>query len=173
MDHVLGRFLSSEERPFVFEVGGGDGERLSNSLFFERVRGFDCLLVEPVSSAVREEILPRQRNCAVLEGALWNGPTEGNRDVHDMHFFKNGLGSQVLAENGQPLSDAGPVAPAKAASTKSSGNHSSVLAYPLNLVLKALNRTVIDLWFLDVERSEIGILQNFDFQAVEVGYVWP
>ncbi|CAD7930477.1 unnamed protein product, partial [Amoebophrya sp. A25] len=53
-DHILGRFLSGKEggrRPMVFEAGAFDGESGSLSLFFERFRGFSCILMEasPIS----------------------------------------------------------------------------------------------------------------------------
>lgn len=123
MDHVLGRFLQRDAgrgppRPFVVEAGAGDGERLSNSLFFERVRGFDCLLVEPSGEQVRNEILPRRRNCAVLEAALWGrrasgegaGGTSTMRSEHQHRGNEERVGggetgslARVLLEDDAPL----------------------------------------------------------------------
>jgi hypothetical protein len=46
-----------------------------------------------------------------------------------------------------------------------------VPCYPLNQVMKAIGRSVVDYWSLDTEGSEVNILNATDFDALEVGLI--
>ena len=65
---------------------------------------------------------------------------------------------------------------AKAMSTRRSASQweygqVSVPCYPLDQVLKAIGRSVVDYWSLDTEGSEVKILNATDFDAIEVGLI--
>lgn len=60
----------NSEVPFIIEAGASTGEHLSNSLYFEKSRKWDCLLVEPTKNFVFDGILPKKRNCHVIFGAI-------------------------------------------------------------------------------------------------------
>lgn len=79
IDHVLGRYLDKyikesnpNYKPLVLEAGAADGEFLSNSYYFERLRGFTCILVEPNEDLYNDYLIDsvKGRDCFSLKGAL-------------------------------------------------------------------------------------------------------
>merc|ERR1712194_95136 len=77
-DHLIGRWLQvpdqrgeSEDAPLVLESGAADGEKLSNSLFFERTRRWKSLLIEP-SLKFSKFAIPRlnRTRSTLIRGAL-------------------------------------------------------------------------------------------------------
>ena len=62
---IVDRYLKGKTGGFFVEAGAWDGEYLSNSLFFERERGWTGLLVEPNKGAFRKLLVRGKRKASV------------------------------------------------------------------------------------------------------------
>ena len=65
-DSAVDRFLGERKNGFFLEIGGYDGELHDNTLFFEKERGWDGLLIEanPYTFKVRISNAPRTQAVA-------------------------------------------------------------------------------------------------------------
>lgn len=72
-DWVIDRLLDHKTGGTFVDVGGYDGVTGSNSLFFEQIRGWTGVLVEPVASQIAKARIARK--CPCIEVAV--APTDG------------------------------------------------------------------------------------------------
>lgn len=152
---------------FVVESGANNGFSLSNSMFLEFSRKWQCLLVE-ANPQLQEAIGHLHRRCHLLKGGL-----SITKDIGSFSFKLAGpLGGFTSTES----ADHEKRAESEIKSSKpwmkgeqGSGEVVSVDAFPLHLAMKALGRSTIDYWSLDTEGSELAILKGTDFSQMEIG----
>lgn len=65
----LKKLLGNQKSGFFVEAGAYDGERISNSLFFEKEKGWQGILVEPNPDALAQ-LLQKKRRAAIFPGCL-------------------------------------------------------------------------------------------------------
>eukprot|EP00747_Dinoflagellata_sp_TGD_P079015 gnl/TRDRNA2_/TRDRNA2_160334_c0_seq1.p1 gnl/TRDRNA2_/TRDRNA2_160334_c0~~gnl/TRDRNA2_/TRDRNA2_160334_c0_seq1.p1 ORF type:complete len:324 (-),score=45.43 gnl/TRDRNA2_/TRDRNA2_160334_c0_seq1:108-953(-) len=164
VDEVLGHMKDG----FVLESGAYDGETHSNSLFFELFRNWQCLLVEADPHS-QDRLASKNRRCHVLKAGLSVTDQPSMFDFKEaaelggiMDTFSTEHQNRITKEiaEGTNMAD-----------HPEAGAEVSVPAYPLNMVMKQLNRTTIDYWSLDVEGAELSILQGTDFKTLEIGVI--
>jgi len=158
--------LGSRSGLFVVESGAYNGEDLSNSLYFETKRHWECLLIE-ANPALGSTIRHKHRRCYFLPAALSitgspaylsfekGGPLGGLTDT--LTSYGQGM---LSTHRSQKLSHVdGPA------------GHGSVLVptFPLEQIMAHIGRHTVDFWSLDVEGAEHQILTHFNFSQVEVG----
>lgn len=135
-----------QQRPFFVESGARDGESHSNTLFLEREKGWNGILIEP-SNGEYPGLLEKKRKCYSWHGCL--SPT-GKREVVQFLDTADGL-SQI----------------------DNTTEGTTVKAESLLSLLQVLdNESVahtVDFWSLDIEGSEGSVLESTDFQAIEFG----
>ncbi len=148
---LLGR---QQEAGFFVELGAGNGERFSNSLFFERDWGWNGLLIE-ANPELFAELMGKNRKAYTMNACvsptqksskldfrtygLFGGLVDQMEDVHDnfaKHFFK---GEKKVIE---------------------------VPCFPLFSIFLALNISHVDYFSLDVEGPELEILKTIPFDRV-------
>lgn len=155
---------------FAIESGAFDGEFESHTLFLETARQWQCLLIEG-NPVLVQELLTKHRKCHVLHGCL---STTGR--VETVRYNLRGVWSGIAEHGDVPFSVKGQWRRQVKGnrthwSLRGFGGTASVRCYPLDMVLQALGRTVVDFWALDTEGSETAILEHTDFSAVEFGVV--
>jgi FkbM family methyltransferase len=158
LDRKLERHLDFDGGFFV-EAGANDGVDQSNTYYFEKIRGWQGLLVEPqpeFAAACR-----RNRRANVVQAALVDGDVPGG--MVELHCA--GLMSTVAGALGSTESTEAHVRAGLAVQQLTA-------AAPLRVPARTLSRVLdeagidreIDLLSLDVEGGEPAALRGLDFQ---------
>lgn len=151
------------EHGFFVELGAFDGVTQNNSLYFEK-RGWKGLLIEPAPSAYGKCRLNRPDAIVVNAACV---PFSFEKDY--IEIFDVGLMSTV---DGSMTSDI-----QETWLERGEGFHIKprqklyIPAKPLSVIIEENNISVIDLLILDVEGSEINVLQGFDFEKHAPKYI--
>jgi len=166
-DRWIDTVLQGRTGLFVVESGAYNGIDMSNSLYFEATRGWDCLLVE-ANPYLQERIITAQRKCHLMKGGL------SIKDGYSSFPFKlaGPLGGIVSTySNMQDRRVNGEIRDRKPwmEGGEGSGKLINISCYPLHEVMKALGRRVVDYWSLDTEGSEALIIEHTDFSRIQVG----
>ena len=163
-------------RGTFLEMGAHDGEFESNSIFLEACWRWRAILLEPNPSsfamvrrgrpgalAVRAAVCrePGQVTFAVRFGAegMQSTPTGGVESV-----LRSQLGGRMVGLSGRNKTNNGPAKWLRGAVTRF-----QVPCAPMRQVFNGLLVERLDVFFLDVEGSELATLQSIDFGAVSIG----
>jgi FkbM family methyltransferase len=166
LDMKLEQYLDFNNGFFV-ELGANDGVNQSNTLFFERSRGWKGVLIEPYLPNYRELIRNRSsgnyfKNTACV-GPSYTAPTV---QLVYSNLMTSTLG--IKSDIPDPLSHA-------KQGSKFWGGDTFVFESPastLNSILIEANAPVqIDLLSLDVEGVELEILKGIDHSMFSFGYI--
>lgn len=154
-DLYVDKYFHSKHSGFFIEIGGYDGERFSNTLFLEKIRHWDGLVIEAIPR-LYNQIKFKDRNCHIL-----NACVSSNDEV-------------------QVFIDAEALSTSKQAMTKRHKDrierehmqqqNSSIKVYCKRLVdiLNRLNQTRIDYFSLDVEGGELSILSEIPWEKIDI-----
>jgi len=142
--------LKQRQNGFFVECGAFRGEALSDTLFFELKRNWTGLLIE-AHPEYHRDILRKNRRALVLRGCL--SPTSHPAMVK---FMLAGWGSGVSALNKNTRT-----ADKKVPET-------DVQCFCLNSIMAAIGVRHIDFMVLDVEGSELPVLETIDFTRLSV-----
>lgn len=155
LDRKLERFLP-EEGGFFVEAGAYDGYLQSNTYYFERIKGWKGVLVEPVpelyEACRRERPGSQVFNCALVPPDLEGGPVE---------IRVGGLMSLVHGAQGSADADAAH-AQAGTRGGRDPSYDIAVKGRSLSSVLDEAGAREIDLLVLDVEGYEAEALAGLD-----------
>jgi len=141
-DGILAPILSQIKNGFFVESGAFNGEKYSNTIYYESL-GWQGLLVEPGHAYFK--IATKKRKAWVFHGAI--SPSKRSMllnftdEKHGEYSHQNGTSSrQVQAE-------------------------------PLEKLIRAIDsdRRTVDFWSLDIEGGECKVLESTDFQKLQVG----
>lgn len=158
LDRKLERHLDFDGGFFV-EAGANDGYLLSNTYYFEKMRGWSGVLVEPVPALARE--CRRNRRAKVFEAALVAAAVPGA--TVELHFA--GLMSTVAGAIGDEAATADHVAMGLAVQGLTGSYRLQVSARTLTEILdEARVFREIDLLSLDIEGGEPAALRGLDFE---------
>jgi FkbM family methyltransferase len=149
-------FKNKENGIFV-EIGGYNGVTGSNCLFFEMMRGWTGILVEP--SPGLHAKAERARRCPCLRVAL--ASTEGEAEFLDVESGMTQMGG--LVESYDPKLRA-----AVEATPSHKGKLIKVPTRPLASILDEHKLTEIDFVSLDVEGGEMDVLSTFPFEKYDI-----
>jgi FkbM family methyltransferase len=156
LDRRLERHLDID-RGFFVEAGANDGYLLSNTYYFEKIRGWNGLLVEPVPELATE--CRRNRRARVFQAALVAAARPG--ETVELHFA--GLMSTVAGALGDAAVTADHVAKGLAVQGLNGSYQLQVPARTLTDILDEARVTrEIDLLSLDVEGGELAALRGLD-----------
>ncbi|KAK4326643.1 hypothetical protein Pmani_002853 [Petrolisthes manimaculis] len=135
-------FLKGKKNGVFVEIGGYEGESLSNSLYFEKTLGWTGLLVEP-DPILWEYLISKQRKCYAIHAGV--------------AFNERASVSTTRYVQGRRIAEAGKEVKGKPV----------INVFPLYTLLKALNFTVVDFFSLDVESDEMKILQTIPWDKIK------
>lgn len=139
------------------EIGGYDGVTGSNCLFFEALRGWDGLLIEP-SPALHAEAA-KSRRCPCFRIALTS--SDGEADFVDVQEGLTQMGGLRETMTSGAL----------AAIASNPNTKSAVIKVPTRTLAGVLNdnaMTQVDYISLDVEGGELSVLAGFPFDKITV-----
>ena len=157
IDRKLERHLDFDGGFFV-EAGANDGYLLSNTYYFEKLRGWSGVLVEPVPALAAE--CRRNRRARVFEAALVAAAAPG--ETVELHFA--GLMSTVAGALGDEAATADHVAKGLAVQGLTGSYRLRAPARTLTEILdEARVAREIDLLSLDIEGGEPAALRGLDF----------
>lgn len=156
LDRRLERHLDHDGGVFI-EAGANDGVRQSNTYYFEKIRGWTGLLVEPVPELAAE--CRRNRRAPVVEAALAAADLPGAT----VELQVAGLMSTVTGALGDAAATAAHVATGLAVQGLRETRRLRVPARTLSALIDEVRlRLPIDLLSLDVEGAEPAALRGLD-----------
>jgi FkbM family methyltransferase len=151
---IIDSLLKSKRNGFIVEAGAFDGEIESNSLFFEINRNWTGILIEPIPSHF-QKILAKNRKMNKINACIsknkpavvkfLNDRTGSSPDKLDNNFFKSNIDNYVQTKKGNDRIFV------------------FVPCFSLHTILTALNVKQVDYFSLDVEGSEMNVLNSIDF----------
>ncbi len=157
-DHFIDAFVFDGKRDGVFlEIGGYDGITGSNCLFFESIRGWSGLLVEPAPAPMNHAKL--FRNCECIQAAV--GPEKGEAEflcIEDGYTQMSGLVNEFKKKEIDFLRE-------------HKQHKEKILKVPtfrLEDLLRERKLKDIDYCSLDVEGAELAIISGFPFDEFNV-----
>jgi FkbM family methyltransferase len=137
------------------QMKGHDGELLSNSLFFELVRNWTGILIEPQPSLFKK-ILDLNRNIYVLNACLANKrPLVSKFRLSDS--LSGRLSEMHVVHQERIDSETGKVK-----------QLAYVPCFSLHTVLKAIGVSRVDYFSLDVEGGEVDVLNSIDPTKLDI-----
>jgi len=165
-DSVVDNILKQKRDGFFLEIGGYDGELHSNTLFFERQRGWDGLLVE-ANPFTFKQMLSRHRTCGQVHSCISNtlksmdfkiagGITSSVQTISQKHSNRIKEAIKVYGKNKQ---------------WEGAGNVVTTNCYTLSSILETMGVTHVDYFSLDVEGGEVHILNSIDFNKISFGVI--
>lgn len=145
--------LNYMEGGFYVECGALNGEKGSNTLFFEKVRKWNGLLVEADPSNF-EMLKTKHRKAFIINACLntqkypsvmtFNKAFNRGRIVHGSEVEK-WIQKQNIAKD-----------------------EVKIQCFPLTSILLALNQTTVDFFSLDVEGDELRVLQTIPYNKINI-----
>ena len=168
-DKIVDKLLQGATGLFFVEAGGYDGEEHSNSLFFERSRGWRGMLIEP-NPHLYTHILSKHRRCMTVNAAI--SPHDHEDQLPFLLAGPLGGFTSTLSEGHRKRLERDIAAKERWMQGElGSGKTIMVPSYPLEWLLEAGNQTrfVVDYWSLDTEGSEPQILKATNFTRIQVG----
>ena len=150
------KLLSRRRNGFFIECGALEGERHSNTLFFELERNWTGILIE-ANPNYHSALLSKNRRAYVLRACLSTErrpmtvriqPATGLSGItdkmHQSHLFRiRGFKKPEIVVN----------------------------CFPLNTVMASLNVNHVDYFSLDVEGAEIDILRTVDWKRLHIDVI--
>jgi len=145
------KLLSGRRGGFFIECGAADGEKLSNSLFFELERNWTGILIE-ANPDFYQALLRKNRRAYALGACL-----SPERRPMRVRMQSADVFSRIVGKVNDAVGD-------KEASV-------AVNCFPLNMILAALKVSHVDYLSLDVEGPEIEILRTVDWTRLRIDVI--
>ena len=133
-------YLKKQKNGFFVECGAADGVGLSNTMFFEKFRAWRGLLVEANPQMYQNLKRSRPGSYSV------NACLSTSNKTMKVKFNPEGFLGQISTSN----------------------NGLQVQCFPLFSLLQAIGVNTIDFFSLDVEGSEMGILETIPWDKIRI-----
>lgn len=156
-DRYVDFLLANRTAGFFVECGAATGEELSNTLYFEKYRGWSGLLVE-VNKQYFQTLLKKRRKAFAINACL---STTG-RAGREQYLAAGDIGGIKDYMHTDRIRDA---------ASMGHSNTSSVQCFPLYSLLLALHVSHVDYLSLDIEGPELEILELFPWNLVTIDVV--
>ena len=138
------------------EAGAFDGEIESNSLFFEINRNWSGILIEPIPTHF-QKILSKNRHIHKINACI----AKNKPIVAKFAIDRTASSRNELANDLNKFNRFVPIRHGK------DRIYVYVPCFSLNTILNALNVKQVDYFSLDVEGSEMDVLNNIDFNTTD------
>lgn len=154
-DILIDSIFCGKLNGYFIEAGAEDGEFLSNTLFFERFRGWRGLLVEPSSDAAIQ-LRSKKRIASFLPNCLSDKAIIREYGLA-CPVGSRGICTKITYDAVETLKQ-----------THTDYMVAQMVCIPLPTVLAALNVFKIDYMSLDVEGSELAVLKTIPIETFEI-----
>ncbi|XP_068248074.1 protein Star-like [Palaemon carinicauda] len=134
---IANEMLRGMKDGFFVEVGAADGERLSNSIFFERELGWRGLLIEAIPSYF-EALKKKHRKAYAIHAAL-SQTTSASEVSMEANYLYSKLSAHGITVKGLPFFS----------------------------ILQGLDVKVVDFLSLDIESLEVKILKTIPWDKIK------
>ncbi|VDI31204.1 Hypothetical predicted protein [Mytilus galloprovincialis] len=162
-DKFIDKLLNKKQNGFFVEIGGYDGESFSNTLFFEKVRDWDGLLVE-ASPFMYDMMLTKDRKCYMVNACI-------SKSLPAMTFVLAGAitsAKETLTDRHRKRINSEKITYAKDKHWAHPNDTVKVNCLPLLKIMKTLGRNDIDYFSLDVEGAEMHILNSIEWDYLNI-----
>ncbi|XP_063398909.1 protein Star-like [Mytilus trossulus] len=162
-DQVIDKLLKKKKNGFFVEIGGFDGEDLSNTLFFEKVRNWNGLLVE-ASPFLYDMMLKKDRKCYMVNACV-------SKSLPAMTFMLAGAitsAKETLTDMHRKRIDRERIQYAKEAHWAHVNDTVKVNCFPLLTIMRTIGHKDIDYFSLDVEGAEMHILNSIEWDDLNI-----
>ncbi|XP_069110522.1 uncharacterized protein [Argopecten irradians] len=145
--------LNYMEGGFYIECGGLDGEKGSNTLFFEKVRKWNGLLIEgnPSNYALLKS---KHRKAFTMNACLYPQTYPALVNFHKAFNIGRIMHAKSVSEWNKK--------------NRAKADPAEVQCFPIYSILLAINRTTVDFFSLDIEGDELGVLKTIPFKKVNI-----
>lgn len=148
---IIEKILNSQRNGFFIEAGAYDGEEMSNTVFLELERNWTGILIEPVPSFY-QKLIRKNRNVFTLNACIAN-----NRPLIAKFSVKGGLSGRKKEFSDFHVNWIG-----------SDFQTIYVPCFPLYTILKAINRSKVDYFSVDLEGGEFDVISNIDYSKIYI-----
>ncbi|VDH94166.1 Hypothetical predicted protein [Mytilus galloprovincialis] len=162
-DKFLDKLFNKKQNGFFVEIGGYDGESFSNTLFLEKIRDWDGLLVE-ASPFLYNIMLKKDRKCYMVNACI-------STSLPTMTFVLAGgitSAKETLTDMHQRRIARDRITYGKYPNWANTNDTATVNCFPLLQLMKILGRTNIDYFSLDVEGAEMHILNSISWKEINI-----
>jgi len=156
--------LKGKRGGFFLEIGGYDGEKFSNSLFFERQRDWKGLLVE-ANPFTYKQMVNRDRKCSMAHACI-------SRTRSSMKFKVAGGITAAVELSSKAHLDRMTKNAAVYGEQKEWAGHGQTVetkCTTINALLEEIGVSHVDYFSLDVEGAEVHVLESIDWSKVSFG----
>jgi len=157
-DTWVDTFLKGRTNGFFVECGAYDGERVSNTVFFELKRNWTGLLIES-STKSYIELAKRKRHVYSIHACLSPFPYPKSLNFTDLNtvavlpdFQEAAHAKTMKGEYGDAIKNA----------------TSAIMCYPFYSIMLAIGQTRVDFFSLDIEGPEIPVLRTIPFDKIYI-----
>ncbi|XP_071181635.1 protein Star-like [Mytilus edulis] len=162
-DQVIDKLLKKKKNGFFVEIGGYDGESMSNTLFFEKERNWNGLLVE-ASPFLYDMMLKKDRKCYMVNACI-------SKSLPAMTFMLAGAitsAKETLTDRHHKRIDKERIAYGKDKHWAHVNDTVKVNCFPLLTIMRTIRRKDIDYFSLDVEGAEMHILNSIEWDDLNI-----
>ncbi|CAC5401665.1 unnamed protein product [Mytilus coruscus] len=162
-DQFIDKLLNKKQNGFFVEIGGFDGESFSNTLFFEKVRNWDGLLVE-ASPFMYDMMLTKDRKCYMVNACI-------SKSLPAMTFVLAGAitsAKETLTDRHSKRIDREKIKYAKHEYWAHANDTVKVNCLPFRKLMRTVGRNYIDYFSLDVEGAEMHILNSIEWEDLNI-----
>ncbi len=156
--------LDERQGGFFVEFGAASGEELSNSLFFEKSRGWRGLLIEANPDSFKE-LFAKHRRAYTLNACVSPTTSSGKLKYYTAGLY-GGLKDHMDENHAQYLQKKRRNLIENRRGFKLNYTEIEVPCFPLFSILEALNVSHVDYMSVDVEGPELEILQTIPFDRI-------
>jgi FkbM family methyltransferase len=142
----IDNLFNKKKHGFFIECGAADGVHLSNTLFFEKFRGWSGLLVEPDPEFFQNIVKKRSRSYAV--NSCLSVKNETDRVSFVMEKFLGKIAERTDKESKKKFT--------------------IIQCFPLFSLLEAIGVKSIDYFSLDIEGAELDVLKTIPWNKVKI-----
>ncbi|KAK2711142.1 uncharacterized protein LOC136025834 [Artemia franciscana] len=172
---ILEVFFPKKKQRFFAEAGGADGELFGNTIYLEKFKSWNGILIEADPFYFHELLYKRRKTYAVKVCLSTSDSSYSARFQHEgILYKKNGrMRKNTNKGNGRVLyNERGHSGFGKDLKDKKGteryGEVVTVSCFPFSTVLNKINITEVDVFFLDVEGQELGVLRTIPFQDISI-----
>lgn len=159
----MDKLLRQKREGFFVEVGGYDGESHSNTLFFERFRQWNGLLIE-ANPFTFQQMVDKDRKCYMINACV-------SRDVPSMEFLiAGGITSavDVMSQQHKSRIQSDKARYGKLKQWQGVGKTVRTQCHTLSEILAKVGTFHVDYFSLDVEGAELFILKSLDWEKLTI-----